>query len=186
MSGDAFPGQLIAPNQSVDSLSDTRIFISNGPFQVYPNDTVKVIYALVSGYTVDDMLNNARYAREIFDNGFTLDVNEKGEQIPTHFVLDQNYPNPFNPATKIQFDIPKVTDVSLIVYDMLGREVARIVDETKPPGHYEIEWNGSRLASGVYFYRLSVSPSATRDLVPASRDGQAGTFTSVKKMLLVR
>jgi hypothetical protein len=75
MSGDAFPGQLISPNQSPDTLSDTRFIISNGPFQVNPNDTVKVIYALVSGYTVDDMLNNARRAHRIYTaGGFIMPV----------------------------------------------------------------------------------------------------------------
>jgi photosystem II stability/assembly factor-like uncharacterized protein len=89
--------------------------------------------------------------------------------IPSTFALEQNYPNPFNPITKIQFDIPKVSDVSLIVYDLLGREVVRLVDEIKSPDHYEVIWDGSHLASGVYFYRLYTN-----------------NFTAIKKMLLVR
>jgi len=112
------------------------------------------------------------------DNGTILQTTTGGQRIkssvsvsdlPKEFKLEQNYPNPFNPATKIQYDIPKITDVSLIVYDVIGREVARLVDEMKPPGHYEIVWDGSRLASGVYFYRL-----------------QTNNFIAVKKMLLVR
>jgi hypothetical protein len=109
--------------------------------------------------------------------------------IPARFALQQNYPNPFNPTTQIPYEIPVGTRhaVSLRVYDVLGREVATLVDEVKQPGTYAVKFDGSGLASGVYFYRLSVSPEARRDLVPTTgRDGQAGSFVDVKRMLLVR
>ena len=89
--------------------------------------------------------------------------------IPQEYALKQNYPNPFNPSTKISFDIPKQGNVKLVIFDQLGRQVAELVNTIKSAGSYEIEFNGSNLASGVYFYKLEVP-------------GQ--TFT--KKMILVK
>jgi len=97
-----------------------------------------------------------------------LDVHD-GSERPSKFVLSQNYPNPFNPATNIEFSIAKFGPVQIKVYDMLGREVATIVDENLQPGAYTRAWNAGNLASGVYFYRL-VTPS----------------FLAVKKMMLIR
>lgn len=85
------------------------------------------------------------------------------------FILEQNYPNPFNPTTKIKYQIPEAGFISLIVYDILGREVATLVNEEKPTGSYDIEFDGSGLSSGVYFYKL-----------------QTGNFSSIKKMILMR
>ncbi len=92
------------------------------------------------------------------------------ENIPKKYDLYQNYPNPFNPVTKINFDLPKDSKVSLIVYDILGREIARLINgEMRQAGRYMIDFNGSNLSSGVYFYRLL-----------------AGDFVSVKRMLLIK
>ncbi len=86
--------------------------------------------------------------------------------IPTRFVLFQNYPNPFNPKTVISFQLPVVSDVKLIVYDILGREVAVLVNDRKAPGAHTVWFDGSRLATGVYFYRLDAGGfSQTRKLV---------------------
>ncbi len=89
--------------------------------------------------------------------------------IPVEFSLSQNYPNPFNPTTTIKFGIPKETKVVLKVYDILGKEVATIVNEKMEPGYYKYEWNGVPFASGVYFYRLD-----------------AGSFVKIKKMVLIK
>ena len=94
---------------------------------------------------------------------------------PTAFELGQNYPNPFNPSTTISVSLPQSTNVSVIIYDILGREVVRLIDgEQKETGYYVLRWdatnkNGTMVASGVYFYRL-----------------KAGGFVLTKKMLLVR
>jgi phosphodiesterase/alkaline phosphatase D-like protein len=88
---------------------------------------------------------------------------------PTDYVLEQNYPNPFNPQTTIGFAIPKSETVSLVVYDALGRQVATLVSERREAGRYEVPFDGSRFASGVYFYQL-----------------KAGTFTQTAKMVLVK
>jgi streptogramin lyase len=88
---------------------------------------------------------------------------------PTDFVLYQNYPNPFNPSTTISFSIPSSAFTSLKVYDILGNEVAALVEEEKSAGNYEVSFDASFLSSGTYFYRLS-----------------AGSFTEVKKMILIK
>ena len=95
-------------------------------------------------------------------------INNEVKQ-PIGFILSQNYPNPFNPTTKIEYSIPKTSFVRLKVYDILGREVAALVDEEKSVGSYNIEFNGSNLSSGIYFYKI-----------------QAGDYSLVKKMILIK
>jgi predicted GH43/DUF377 family glycosyl hydrolase len=94
-----------------------------------------------------------------------------GAEVPREFALGQNYPNPFNPSTTIQYAIPVGTygRTSLQVYDVLGREVATLVNEAKQPGTYTVRWDASGMASGTYFYQL-----------------QTGRFVSVKKLLLLK
>jgi len=89
--------------------------------------------------------------------------------IPTEFSISQNYPNPFNPTTTIAYSLPKNNFVALKIYDLLGREVATLVNEEKPAGNYEVDFNAANLSSGVYFYRIS-----------------AGNFVETKKMILLR
>ena len=79
---------------------------------------------------------------------------EKEGNIPTGFVLNQNYPNPFNPVTTISYSIPQAQHVSIKVFDMLGREVATLVNEEKSAGTYHVQFNGGNLSSGTYLYRL--------------------------------
>jgi agmatine deiminase len=109
----------------------------------------------------------------IVENSVT-DITDKSQ--PEEFYLSQNYPNPFNPTTKIKFSISQSPlsfgegqGVRLVVYDVLGNEVATLVNEEKPAGSYEIEFNASGLSSGVYFYKLI-----------------AGNFIQMKKMILIR
>ena len=91
------------------------------------------------------------------ENGVVVSVEEDNErlEIPKSYHLSQNYPNPFNPSTKIRYSIPVNSQVKLKIYDMLGREVAILVDESKPKGIYSINFDGSNLPSGVYYYSLS-------------------------------
>lgn len=88
---------------------------------------------------------------------------------PMTFTLEQNYPNPFNPVTTISYTVPSVSVISLKVYDILGKEIESLINEEKTAGKYEVKWNGYNFPSGVYIYRLN-----------------AGTFTSSKKMILLR
>ena len=92
----------------------------------------------------------------------------KGE-IPRETALDQNYPNPFNPETNFAFRISDGGLVKLVVFDVLGREVATIVNERLEPGSYSYRWDASKSPSGVYYFRLT-----------------AGAFSGVKKMTLLR
>ena len=95
--------------------------------------------------------------------------NVKGEEVPTEFLLAQNYPNPFNPSTKISWQSPVGSHQTLKVYDVLGNEVATLVDEFRAAGSYEVEFNSDNLSSGVYIYCL-----------------KTGEFTQTKKMVLLR
>nr|HMT10926.1 T9SS type A sorting domain-containing protein [Ignavibacteria bacterium] len=90
-------------------------------------------------------------------------------EIPNYFSLAQNYPNPFNPTTSIKFSVPTPEMVTLKVYDVLGKEVAVLVNEMKQPGFHTVDFDASRLASGIYFYRID-----------------AGQFSSVKRMALIK
>jgi hypothetical protein len=87
--------------------------------------------------------------------GMTTGVQPATNQVPGEFALKQNYPNPFNPKTKIALSVPRVSDVKLEVFDVLGRRVATLVDETKQVGEYAIDFDASNLGSGVYICRLS-------------------------------
>jgi len=102
-----------------------------------------------------------------------------GIDVPTPvktFLLEQNYPNPFNPVTTIRFTIVDLRFTTLKVYDVLGNEIATLFNEEKPAGIYEIEFDGSNLSSGIYFYKLQVS--TTYD--------EAESFISVKKMMILK
>jgi len=87
-------------------------------------------------------------------NGGVTAITTLGNEIPRSYGLHQNYPNPFNPNTAIKFDISKRGFTSLTIYDVLGRETAKLVNEELSPGNYEIKWNSSAYSSGIYFYRL--------------------------------
>ena len=123
----------------------------------------------------------------VFIGSSSTSVVKDNSSFPESFKLEQNYPNPFNPSTTISFSLPMRSFVSLKVFDLLGRDVATILSEEFSAGVYSRQWNAAALPSGVYFYRLSVVPSARRDLVPTDgRDGQASNFVETKKLVLLR
>jgi photosystem II stability/assembly factor-like uncharacterized protein len=93
-------------------------------------------------------------------------VQKISSEIPVYYHLSQNYPNPFNPKSNIKFDIAKLGDVKLIIYDVLGREIETLVNEELQPGIYETEWDASNNPSGVYFYKLiTAGYTETRKMV---------------------
>jgi hypothetical protein len=90
-------------------------------------------------------------------------------EVPSAYSLSQNYPNPFNNTSNLKFQISKLSDVKIIVYDVMGREVQMLVNETLQPGTYETTFDGSKLTSGVYFYKLT-----------------SGDFSETKRMLMIK
>ena len=102
------------------------------------------------------------------DNNGNTEV-ENVTELPTEFSLLQNYPNPFNPSTNLEFGISNLEFVSLKIYDVTGKEVMTLVNETKPAGRYMVKFDGSNLGSGVYFYKIT-----------------AGNFSDVKRMFLIK
>lgn len=98
---------------------------------------------------------------------------------PRSFSLDQNYPNPFNPVTTIGFGLASAANVNLTVYDILGRRVTVLVNENLGAGHHQVTFDGARLASGVYFYRIQVRPVG-------AAGGGTGRFVETKKLCLVQ
>ena len=103
------------------------------------------------------------------NNNQTTGIENPRTGIPSRFELHQNYPNPFNPVTTIKYDIAKGTNVKITLYDVIGREVMVPVNEFKVPGYYEIKFDASALASGVYFYKI-----------------EAGSYVNTKKMMLIK
>lgn len=119
-------------------------------------------------YTASNFPVGRRYRFGTGDCGPVGIISGNGN-IPHEYSLSQNYPNPFNPSTKISYALPKAGNVKLVVFDLLGREVAVLVNESKKAGNYDINFDASHLSSGVYFYKL-----------------QSGDFTSTKKMALIK
>ena len=99
----------------------------------------------------------------------TSEVAVRVANTPLRFNLEQNFPNPFNPSTTIKFELPRASQVNLSVYDILGREVSLLVNGKREAGVHEVKFDGSNLASGVYFYRL-----------------QAGDFVQTRPVLLLK
>jgi probable HAF family extracellular repeat protein len=122
---------------------------------------VKILIDSGNDGTIDDSLFVFNEATDVEDQGYF--------GLPKEYNLAQNYPNPFNPITKIRFGIPQAGFVTLKVYDILGNEIATLVNEEKSAGSYEVEFDATMYSSGIYFYKL-----------------QAGSFVETKKMLLLK
>jgi photosystem II stability/assembly factor-like uncharacterized protein len=122
---------------------------------------------------IDFAGNSTAYVSGYYGTIYRLDITSTvgvtGNTTPLVYSLNQNYPNPFNPSTVINFTIPEAQVVKLRVFDVLGREVAQLVNTKMNAGSYDIEWNAKNITSGVYFYKL-----------------EAGNYTDVKKMILVK
>jgi hypothetical protein len=118
---------------------------------------------IVAGWAVKDNGTVSKYY------AFLAGVIKTSNKIPYKFTLSQNYPNPFNPKTIINFQLPMFSNVKIIIYDILGREVAAIVNEQVKPGTYEVEFDGTNYPSGVYFYKLTTE-----------------SFSETKRMVLIK
>ena len=149
---------------SLDSLlidDDVRLVPANGtrtPFEpmIHDNDGGTWEGQLTLSTTNDD---NAHSTCEVWSNTWigdrsTLGIDGDGGIIPYEFALFNNYPNPFNPITTIKFSIPETQQVTLKIYNLMGREVVTLIDQELHPGYHTTKWNAGSMASGVYFYRL--------------------------------
>ncbi len=148
----------------------------SGPFTLAPHDTQWVMAALIPVSNPSRLMcirvlrQSAATLRAMSYQSFApTSVTDKVPSLPVHAELEQNYPNPCNPNSEIRYQIAESRMVRLVVYDLLGRLVATLVNEVKQPGSYTVKFDGSNLSSGVYFYRLT-----------------AGDFVMTKKLVLVR
>jgi len=128
------------------NLSNVEYIDSAGNYYYYSAYSVSLVYKIIV-------------------TGVASDIGE----VPADYFLSQNYPNPFNPSTTLKYELPRSADVTLSVYDMLGREVSMLVNERKQAGTYIVRFDGSGLSSGVYFYRLT-----------------AGNFVGTRRGVLLR
>ncbi len=133
----------------------------------------------VNYFFSDNKLNAGKYSyrlKQIDYNGnfeYHALSNDVLISQPNEFSLSQSYPNPSNPVSKIDFQLPFAGNVTIKVFDITGREVAKLIDENKEAGFYSVTFDGNNLASGVYFYRIQA-------------EGEGQNFTAVKKLLLVK
>jgi photosystem II stability/assembly factor-like uncharacterized protein len=164
----------------IDLVNDTTIFAAGYEGKVLKTSNGGNTWSITQVPNVNWTLYSIRFINE--NTGFTsgfhnvfkttnggVYVNQISSEIPERFSLYQNYPNPFNPNTNIKFNLPKSSYVKLTIYDILGKEVAVLVNENLNAGSYIVDWNASDYPSGIYFYRLVT-----------------GDFVGVKKMLLVK
>ena len=170
-------------NSGSGKLVVDSVIISDARFNVNFNNTFIEPYSSknISLQFIPDSIKNYSSVLTVYSNAGTKQIEISGfgadnavnvdDKIITalSFSLEQNYPNPFNPATYIQYTIGDNQFVKLIIYDLLGREIETLVNQEKPAGIYKLTWNAANLPSGVYFYKL-----------------QAGSYTSIKKMLLLK
>lgn len=155
--------------------ADISHVVSGGPYSIPANDTIRVAFAVLSADNKAALDVAVAAARNKFQFIVT-DVNDNNVLNPISFNLEQNYPNPFNPSTIIKYSIPNANNVTLKIYDVLGKEIYTLVNEYQSAGYYELKFDAANLpagrqglASGIYLYKL-----------------KAGNFTSTRKMLLIK
>jgi len=174
-------------NSSLDTENDMLTYI----FTIYEKDTPQYPLQIENGkdtclsiekaffmhpiiYNWTVLVNDGIYQISTKDTfSFFVDyftsINDFNDQIPKEFSLNQNFPNPFNPRSNIQFNLSKNTHVVLDVFDLSGKKTAKLIDEQMQAGLHSVDFDGSNLSSGIYIYRI-----------------QAGEFTAIKKMVLIK
>ncbi|MBE0539129.1 MAG: T9SS type A sorting domain-containing protein [Ignavibacterium sp.] len=158
------PGFDLNKDYNIDFYADLN---GNGSYNAPPADHAwRMMFNSSTGDVTSDFSHNANFV-DIQWPGATSVSNESN--ILLDFNLQQNYPNPFNPSTIISYSIPQSSLVTLKVYDIIGNEVAALVNKTQPAGKYDVRFNGSNLSNGVYLYRI-----------------ETDNFISTKKMILMK
>jgi hypothetical protein len=173
-------GGLAFRRDSLDNLESVALYLGQVPFPEFSIDTSQIYWAVdYTGTKIEGgvlirkeklfFFNPATGALVGTTTVFTNVSRDETVGIPSTFALHQNYPNPFNPSTTISYDLPVRSRVKLSIYNLLGQEVATLVNGEQEPGRYNVKFDASGLPSGIYFYRL-----------------EAGKFVDVKKMILVK
>lgn len=167
-------------SQTTVGPADIFFVISSGPYTLAPGERRMVGFALIGGADLSTLQSHADAARAKWDYIKSIVSVSERDGVPMAFSLGQNYPNPFNPVTTIKYALPTEASVSLKVFNILGQEIASLVNETQVAGYYEAVWDGksasgSAISSGVYFFRIEAAPT----------DGNA-PFTQIRKMLMLK
>jgi hypothetical protein len=161
--------------QNIYVGNDLGVYVSTNGGTSWSEFRVGMPYAIVFDLTIVNPSRKLRatthgngvFERKLYQN--PLGITGNGNETPKEYKLEQNFPNPFNPSTKINYSVPKSGLVTLKIYDMIGKEVATLVNENKTAGNYTMVFNGSNLSSGIYFYRLT-----------------AGNFSETKKLMVIK
>jgi hypothetical protein len=157
--------------------SDQRFLLSSGPFTLNATEPQMIIVAYTIG-SGDNYLNSIRKGKDLipgiineYESNFASLTYQSGEPLypVVDYYLYQNYPNPFNASTLIRYELPDQNLITIKIYDLLGREIKTLINDFKLAGRYEVEFDGSNLASGIYFYKI-----------------QAGEFVQTRKMVLLK
>lgn len=174
---DSLAVRVSATDSNISSFTTRILYIAEG--NGYPTTTVYQRYAAsLNQFAGQGIFIAFKHMDQNGDGIFIDDISVERvgpvritelNQIPSRYELYQNYPNPFNPTTIIKFQISKLSDTKIIVFDVLGKEVRTLVNERLQPGTYETTFDGSTLNSGVYFYIMT-----------------AGNFTETKRMVLIK
>jgi subtilisin family serine protease len=146
---------------------DVAMSFGTGSYNIPIDGEIVVAFALVGANNLADLKTNAANAKIKYSQ--VVGVGNQSSTLPDRFSLSQNYPNPFNPATTISYSLPKASDVTVKIYNILGNEIMTLESGFKNAGNYNINFNASALASGVYYYKI-----------------QAGDFSDVKKLTLLK
>jgi len=170
-----------------EEWGDFRFLLTSGPFTMLAGDSQEVFAAVIIALgssalnSVTALKAQDSVAQILYDSDFEvfISVGVDDDEIftPSGWSLEQNYPNPFNPVTKIVYSIPVRSDVSLIIYNLRGQEVTRLIDGEQTVGVYSVRWDAAGLSSSIYFYKLKARPTS---------GGQAGGFVETKKMVLLK
>jgi len=179
MTIDQFNGQNIFIDEALNNIQKDPLIESSDSLNFYLTENSPCIDAGLDVGLSFDYYGNVIYSGNAPDIGiheysFPTSISYEKSTVADNFMLRQNYPNPFNPITTIKYQLPQAAQVNITIYNLLGEKVRTLVSDFKQPGYFQVQWNGlnesgNQAASGIYIYRI-----------------QAGEFTDVKKMVLLK